>query len=264
MEEYKIRLGTTLRFDMNKELDLVKNVKDLTDKHKLGSYINALLRYVWENPEKFKGSIVDPYINGLSMRREAYFNHIEGEVKECKKALDYMYAEMITLNTAAKVGSTIGLVESTSEFLNGLEYIEGYINKLKSNYDLGNMSGMYESAKVSKAEEVANKAADILVKMMVAKNFGRGTSNGTVTNTAGSIGRETVNTPVDSSFVSPDSSQIKENEGIETSSKTYEDNTDVVVGIKDKNDTANAGDSEAEDTIADNIDIDLISEFCNM
>lgn len=168
---YKLRLGSTLEFD-NREQDLMLVIKQLTDQHKLGQYINALLRYVWENPEQFKDTDIDPLKYGISDRRAAFFNDVNGRVKKCQDAINGMYREMIALSTAAKVGATFGLVENTSDFLMGLECIENYTEKIKQILNTSGLSA-YESANKtkSKAEEIANSAAEILVKMMVAKRI---------------------------------------------------------------------------------------------
>ena len=165
-----MRLGATLEFDSGKELDLIKNVKDLTERHKLGAYINNLLRYVWENPEKFKGTDICPLTNGLTPKRQAYFNNIEKELSACKKSIDEMYKEMIVLSTAAKVGATFGLVENASEFLLGVTCIEEYVKRIRSKLNLGVWGdGVYESAKQQNVEEIANQAAEVLVKILLSK-----------------------------------------------------------------------------------------------
>lgn len=165
-----MRLGATLEFDSGKELDLIKNVKDLTERHKLGAYINNLLRYVWENPEKFKGTDICPLANGLTPKRQAYFNNIDKELSACKKSIDEMYKEMIVLSTAAKVGATFGLVENASEFLMGLTCIEEYIKRIRSKLNLGVWGdGAYENAKKQNVDEIANQAAEVLVKILMSK-----------------------------------------------------------------------------------------------
>lgn len=237
--DYKVRLGATLEFDSAKELDLIKNVKDLTERHKLGAYINALLRYAWEHPEKFKGTEVCPLANGLEPKRDAYFNNIDKELLSCKKAIDEMYKEMLQLYTAAKVGATFGLVENTSEFIFGLQCIEEYIKKIRNKLNLGTWSeGIYEIEKKQNPEEVANAAADILIKMMVSKNVDlRINSSG-------------VSTPVqpvasNNQFVNTQNSApgtiVKGNTPVETvDTKSDEQNTE------------------------DDTNLDLVASFCNM
>lgn len=238
--DYSIRLGTTLRFSKEQELDLIKNVQDLTDRHKLGAYINELLRYVWENPEKFEGTVVDPYKNNISMKRRQFFNHVDSEVKKCKESLEYMYKEMLILNTAAKVGSTVGLVESTSEFLDGLEYIEGYIRKLKDSYNLDRLDGKCVSDSKDSVEEIANRAADILIKMMVVKrqnvsnvNFNQGV-------------------------------QITENNGSLQVDKDVTTVEDIKVESGVNNNIGTEKEVVEPENKEDNIDIDLISDFCGI
>lgn len=166
--EQSIRLGSVIKFDDYKEKDILNAVKELTAQHKLGLYIENMLRYIWDNPEKFKGTKVDPSIYGVKTSRKAFFSQVAKEVQECRNAVNQLYNEMILLSTAAKVGQTFGLVENTSDYLLGLECIEKYTERIRK--ELGMVGTLYEHGKMSKAEEVANQAADILVKMMLAKN----------------------------------------------------------------------------------------------
>lgn len=256
MADYNIRLGTTLRFSKNQELDLIKNVMDLTDRHKLGAYINELLRYVWEHPEKFEGTVVDPYKNNISMRRKQFFDHVELEVKNCKRSLDYMYSEMIALNTAAKVGATLGLVESTDEFLLGLKHVEGYIRRLRNDYDLNKLDGMFESENTWKVEEIADKAADILVKMMMAKRClpNNGGNGGMTFNVP-------TNTGVDAAVENVGAVQ---NNMPVSAEDTQNSNTAVVNGDNKGNEEVSTKEEVKTDKEEESIDIDLISEFCGM
>lgn len=239
--DYKVRLGATLEFDSAKELDLIKNVKDLTERHKLGAYINALLRYAWEHPEKFKGTEVCPLANGLEPKRDAYFNNINKELLSCKKAIDEMYKEMLQLYTAAKVGATFGLVENTSEFIFGLQCIEEYIKKIRNKLNLGTWSeGIYEIEKKQNPEEVANAAADILIKMMVSKNVDLRINSGAPANTqAPVVGKN---------------NQFVNNSG---NSNTPTENNNNAPVVSENNSTEN------KDAVNDD-NMDLVASFCNM
>lgn len=228
---------------------------DLTDRHKLGAYINELLRYAWENPEKFEGTVVDPYKNNISMRRQKFFDHIEHEVKNCKQSLNYMYQEMIALNTAAKVGATMGLVESTNEFLLGLKHIEGYIRRLRDEYDLNKLDGMFESENKWKVEEVADRAADILVKMMMAKSC--------LPNVNGTGNNVTFSAPANVNTASANENEVVGHSAMHSNNSDTQNTGSEVVSGENKDVGTEKVDAQTKKE-EENVDIDLISEFCGM
>ena len=234
--DYKMRLGATLEFDSGKELDLIKNVKDLTERHKLGAYINNLLRYVWENPEQFKGTDICPLANGLTPKRQAYFNNIEKELSACKKSIDEMYKEMIVLSTAAKVGATFGLVENASEFLMGLTCIEEYVKRIRSKLNLGVWGeGVYESAKKQNTEEIANQAAEVLVKILMSKRVDL-----------------RINSAVQAGV--PVAQPMQGNATVATVEQTVPKNNGIQIEKEDK----------PEDSAENDANMDLLAEFCNI
>ena len=173
-QSYRLRLGATLEFDMAREYDLVQTVKDLTKSHKLGAYINKLLRYVWENPDKFKGTPVDCSENGITNYRVSYFNEVSSEVGKLQKSLEGLYREVLVLSTAAKVGATFGLVEKADEVLLGLQAINEYSKAIRDKLDFGQWGHLISTDGMTPDPEgISMKAADILINILISKGEGR-------------------------------------------------------------------------------------------
>ena len=169
MGTVKLKLGSTLEFIEGKEDDIIRTVKELTACHKLGAYINSLLRYVWENPEKFSRTEIDPLRYGIHPKRNAFFKEVNYKVEESRQAIERLYSESVVLLAAAKAGATLGLIENTEDYILGVESVEQYVKSLKSSLGLHNISYIPSGSKTTEIESIAESASEILVKMMVAK-----------------------------------------------------------------------------------------------
>lgn len=260
--EQSIRLGSVIKFDDYKEKDLLQAVKELTAQHKLGSYIENMLRYIWDNPEKFKGTKVDPSRYGVRTSRNAFFNQMAKEVQECRNAVNQLYNEMILLSTAAKVGQTFGLVENTSDYLLGLECIEKYTERIRR--ELGMIGTLYEHRKISKAEEVANQASDILIKMMLAKNVDLRIKQSVEQTNTNNVQEQVTNNGIaeDNNGVAGIAVEMGEQEKVDIIEK-QENHVEQVVSEQDKINTETNTDAVSDEG-ANSDDFDLMAAFCGL
>lgn len=166
----EVRLGAKLTFD-KKEVDLALMVEELTKQHKLGKYINDLLRYAWENPEQFKGTEIDVSKYGVSDLRQRYFNALRSDVDRCKEIVKYIYREMLPLSAAVKSGVTFGIVEKTDDFLLTIQCVEHYIDGLSKilGYDVREVQGSCSKELRDDIKGITSKATEDIINLLIAK-----------------------------------------------------------------------------------------------
>lgn len=110
MAEVKVKLGCVLTFDTNKEQDVVDTVEELRAKHKLGKFINALLRVASDNPEVM--SKVWNEFNGEISSRDEFFKSLSSQVSECKDNIEVLNDEITSIIAAYKYGASSGLLNN--------------------------------------------------------------------------------------------------------------------------------------------------------
>lgn len=170
MSSINVKLGATLTFDAERERDIVANIQLLLSKHKLGPYINKLLRYAWEHPEEFEGTELDMAEWGLTHSRSAFFASVEKELRKSKSNLAETIDSLHEITTAIKVGQNIGLigkVETTALAVFAIQkHMESFSKALDISYSLNKE---YEKDKAENIQTIAEKAAELVLEMLGGK-----------------------------------------------------------------------------------------------
>lgn len=106
MRQTQIKLGSTLKFDSLREKDIIELIEKLKGKHKLGEFINDLIRYAYENPDKFTSTPIDT--GGISERRR-FFSEINAQVVEMKDKIDAIHKSVVALCATKDIWNSVGL-----------------------------------------------------------------------------------------------------------------------------------------------------------
>lgn len=120
MSEYNFKVGA-LKFDVEKERDIIEFLKYLGSKRMLSQFIGALVRAVLsgkklenENLEQLR-QIAEEY--GYDEQREEFFSNIEKNLQEMKEKLDFLHSEIEYLYTLEKAGTKINLSQRARNLL---------------------------------------------------------------------------------------------------------------------------------------------------
>lgn len=171
MSDISIKLGATITFDKEKESDIVTNLHDLLSRRKLGAYLNRLIRYVWENPDKFKDTEIEMEKWGLTYTRQEFFKEINDEINSIKSKIKQVTDELHSIQTVVKTYDILGVYEKIDMSSLAMIAIDKHIKKFETslgyNYPLYNIDKEVELKNIGR---IVDQAVEVILEMLGGKD----------------------------------------------------------------------------------------------
>lgn len=161
----QIRPGETLKFDAEKEADIVEKVKALSNSHKLGDLVANLLRIAFESPElledraKLISSVNRIQQLGMSQNRHEYYLSINKEMESLRKKIDEIYSMSYKVYTLALMNKLLNIEKQAENSLMATFILERQVENITRTLGIDSIGHIFES---NKLESTKNKAEDVL------------------------------------------------------------------------------------------------------
>lgn len=172
MCEYVIRFGSSLKFDSEKEKDLINLMENLNATHGTGKFMSNLIRVAADCPEIMakapatyeKGELMKQLdMNGVSYSRMRFFNSVSKDVQDMKDKVDSIYDMCLKMYILAQVGKQIGLEKKSEQGLLASFVLEKQLRELQEK--LG--ENIYNQAFASNKIEDTRKRGDDALQYII-------------------------------------------------------------------------------------------------
>lgn len=146
--DYKLKLGATLSFSGEQERDIVVQLESLKKRHKLGEFISASLRVIFENPEFAKEHGLSLGSYGLSDNRQEFFNAVTKKVNEMNTKVDEIYKMALQTYTLATFNKRIGVDDKSKNILMAQFILQKQMAEMCRILGVDTMGNSYEANKL--------------------------------------------------------------------------------------------------------------------
>lgn len=82
MGDYEFRVSTNMKFDSQKEQNIIEYLNKLSGEHRLGGFLSAAVKFVMDNPKLVTAFGFDTRNYGVTEERRKYLDHMEHELRE--------------------------------------------------------------------------------------------------------------------------------------------------------------------------------------
>lgn len=161
--------GVTLCFDEYAEHDIVNFIERLSESRKLSSFVNNLIRVVFDSEKEFAdemyiNSALEKYISkfGLSADRSNFINEVSEKVSDISYKIDRIYEMCQHLYAAAQMGDVFELSKRADGMLASSFFLNSQVAELKK---ITKNSNMPVSNKVHEAQKNAKETFDYILKV---------------------------------------------------------------------------------------------------
>lgn len=159
MADHEIRLGAALKFDTEKEKDIIANVEELASHRKLGEFITTSIKIMMDNPELFRKYSSDIREYGISYERDRFFKQLDSRVSEMRKKIDSIYDMAYKVYTLALFGKRLGLDKRAESIMQAQFVLQRQTDAIVKELGLTSGGFTYDS---NKMEDIANRADSVL------------------------------------------------------------------------------------------------------
>lgn len=120
--------GMVLRFDSEKEADIINFLEELASRHKLGEYLASLVRISTSDekirPDNFEEIRLHVYRNGYDRKRKVFFDKVETQLREMKKKIDEIYERAMYVYALEVAGKYLGVKDRAKQILLAQKVLE--------------------------------------------------------------------------------------------------------------------------------------------
>ena len=156
----KVKLGATLFFDSEKERDIVEQVDELRNRHKLGNFLNDTIRFAYKYREQFNREYKDG--EHLTADRQQFFDKVQKQVSDMQNKIDTMYKMTNEMHTLLKMNKKLGVEEKVNNMYSAQFVAQKQLKALCDLLGIQNLH-IYDSDKIFNA----NKHADDMVEYIL-------------------------------------------------------------------------------------------------
>lgn len=159
-----IKLSSQLVFDTKMESDRIKQVEYLKSKHKLGEFINNIIRFALEHPEILEsyGLSINSY--GLNDERSKFYSDIRKNMKEMNCKIDTIYDMAFKNLTLYKAGKYIGIKDKTDAILRANFLLQIQLNELKHILGVESLYNGITDKKIESVERDTDKMLELIIE----------------------------------------------------------------------------------------------------
>lgn len=121
MSTYEIK-GMVLRFDSEREKDIIGFLLTLASQHKLGEFLASLVRAALSNDWKLSKKSFEAAISyaeryGISREKKEFFDNVEKQLREMKAKIDAIYEKAMYVYTLETAGRYLGVKERAKQII---------------------------------------------------------------------------------------------------------------------------------------------------
>ncbi len=155
----EIRLAAPLKFDSEREADMIAKVEEMASHRKLGEFLNVVLKIALDHPEDFAKYGLELREFGLSGDRLAFFRDIQNQTNQMRAKIDKIYDMSFKVYNLALFGKKLGLERKAENILQAQFILQRQLDELCQTLGITSVSHIYES---NKLEVVSKRANEIL------------------------------------------------------------------------------------------------------
>ena len=165
----ELRPPVSLKFDTEKEKDLIEKIKGLKHGRDLTTLCEYLLRIFLETPETLRdiGETKDVLQKidelGMTPARYNFFSQVAKEVNDMKDKVDAIYTMMYKTYILALAGKRLGLEQKAETSLRATFILEKQIADLSRALGVDSMNHTFVSNKIQNTEQMASEVMDCII-----------------------------------------------------------------------------------------------------
>lgn len=149
----------TITLDDKKEQDLIEALQSLSRKKQLGDLVTDLVRQASD-----KQAIAASRYTDLTISREKFFSGVARKLKEQDDKINTIYKMCEDLYGLARANKAMGLEDKTRNLMVGQFILQSQQNKIKALLGEGEFNYIYESERLIKEKEKADKVWEFIVE----------------------------------------------------------------------------------------------------
>ena len=149
----------TITLDDKKEQDLIEALQSLSRKKQLGDLVTDLVRQASD-----KQTMKDCRCTDFAISREKFFSAVARKLKEQDDKINTIYKMCEDLYGLARANKAMGLEDKTRNLMIGQFILQSQQNKIKALLGEGEFNYIYESERLIKEKEKADKIWEFIVE----------------------------------------------------------------------------------------------------
>lgn len=162
MSQTIMKLGATLKFNTEKEQDIIMTVDGLKQKHKLGAFISNIIRAAVEHPEVFEQAGVKVSEGGMSNERKDFFDKANADIIQMGKKIDRIYQMGVEILSLAKANKMLGIEDKGNNLMRAQFVLQKQMNEMCRT--LGIETLLYESNMEDNISRTVDEVMEFLVE----------------------------------------------------------------------------------------------------
>ncbi len=164
MNEYEIKIGTVIKFDSEKEKDIIEQIEGLASRKKLGDFISNIIRIAFDNPEFLKSNGKSLLEHGMTEERTKFFKQVDSEVSKMRSKVDEIFDMTYKLYMLALFGKRMGLEKKASNLAQSQFILQRQLEELCTTLGVSGIGHVYESNKLNTFESKAEKVLEYIIE----------------------------------------------------------------------------------------------------
>lgn len=166
----EFRPPVSLKFDTEKEKDLIEKINGFKSSKQLTYLCEYLLRIVLESPETLRdiGETKDILYRihelGVTPARYNFFSQVAKEVSDMRDKVDAIYTMAYKTYILAQMGKRLGLTELSENNLRATFLVEKQLADLSKSLGVDNINHTFVGNKVQNTEEMAKEVLEYVIE----------------------------------------------------------------------------------------------------
>lgn len=115
--EYKVKVNSTLSFNLEAERDIVANIEKLKSQHRLGEFISNCIRVALDNPELLEKNNTSLESFKLTDNRKKFMDATKIEISKVASKIEETYKLAYEMYTLAKFNKKFDLYNSSKNVI---------------------------------------------------------------------------------------------------------------------------------------------------
>lgn len=164
MSQYEMRVNTTIKFDFEKEKDIILQLGELASRKKLGEFVSNAVRVVLDNPELLKKDKKSLLEYGLTEERAKFFKDIKSSISNMQAKVDKIFDMTYKVYMLAMVGKRLGLDKRAENLVLAQYILQRQIDEICSTLGVQAIGYLYESNRLDSFKSKADEIIDYIIQ----------------------------------------------------------------------------------------------------
>lgn len=166
----EFRPPTSLKFDTEKEKDLIEKIKGLKQGKDLTTLCEYLLRIFLESPETLRNigetkDVMEKIAElGMTPARYNFFSQVAKEVNDMKDKVDALYTMMYKTHILALAGHRLGLEKKSEDSLRAVFLLEKQVADLSKVLGVDTLGHTFVSNKIQNTRQMADEVLECIIE----------------------------------------------------------------------------------------------------